>query len=213
MKKISGIYKITNSINGKIYIGSAQWIHRRWDRHRSDLNLQRHGSRHLQRSFNKHGMSVFIFEVIEECSVEDLLVREQYYLDLYKSFDPKIGYNISPTAGSNLGWKATDETRKRMSDSRKGIPKTAAQNEANRKSMIALNRTGLNNPASKIFYLTDPEGNQHEVKGGLKKFCTSKGIRYSSINEVGHGLRDEYRGWTAYKIVPNKKYKTKKASN
>lgn len=93
-----GIYKIENIIDGKIYIGSSKNIELRWHQHKYCLYKNKHHSILLQRAWNKYGKENFEFSVVEECSEEDLLIREQYYLDLYKSYDRNIGYNISITA-------------------------------------------------------------------------------------------------------------------
>ena len=68
MEKKSGIYKILNIINNKIYIGSAVNIDRRWSEHKSLLTNNKHHSKYLQNSFNKYGTENFLFEVVEKFS-------------------------------------------------------------------------------------------------------------------------------------------------
>ena len=113
---ISGIYKIINSINNKIYVGSSNNILGRLQRHFKELKNNTHYNKKIQRSFNKHYINNFCFEVIEY--VEDfskLIEREQYYIDTLK---PE--YNIRLSANSSLGMKASDETKKKISESRIG---------------------------------------------------------------------------------------------
>lgn len=102
----SGIYKITNSINGKFYIGSAKDIDYRWDEHKQYLNGGYHINPKLQNAWNFYGGDKFLFEIVEETSSEKtvLLEREQHYLDLFKPYMRDIGYNICPTAngGDNI---------------------------------------------------------------------------------------------------------------
>ena len=105
----SGIYQIENQINGKRYIGSAVNIRYRWVRHLNDLRRGEHHNRHLQRAFNKYGEATFVFKVLEETKLESLIGREQRYFD---TLNPE--YNISPTAGSSLGVRYTEETRAKM---------------------------------------------------------------------------------------------------
>lgn len=112
MKK-TGIYRITNIINEKFYVGSAVNIHRRWLEHKSFLNRNKHHSKYLQNSFNKYGIDNLNFEIIEECSKELLIEREQYWINLLDSYNN--GYNCSPTAGNTLGVKHSDETRLKRS--------------------------------------------------------------------------------------------------
>lgn len=93
MKNISGIYKITNNVNGKFYIGSSQNISRRWYDHKRELRIQKHHNKYLQRAWNKYGEENFSFEIVEECKVEELSDREQLYIEKYVNSD--FCYNIS----------------------------------------------------------------------------------------------------------------------
>lgn len=119
----SGIYKITNWINGKFYIGSAVHFKKRWSIHKSQLNNKKHDNRHLQAAWNKYGTNQFIFHIIEFVdNLELLLEREQYWITLTNCCDRMVGYNLSPTAGSQLGIKRSAETLIRMKLSKIGIP-------------------------------------------------------------------------------------------
>jgi len=101
MSIISGIYKIENKVNGKMYIGSSKNIENRWKQHKSLLRINKHHSQHLQYAWKKYGEECFKFEVIEDgVSQEDLFAREQYWMDKMQSYNPKRGYNISCVAGS-----------------------------------------------------------------------------------------------------------------
>ena len=83
----SGIYRIINSVNGNIYIGSSVDLIRRRKQHFIALLNNKHFNNHLQSAYNKYGECNFEFEVIEDIDFcedlqEKLLEREQYYLDL-----------------------------------------------------------------------------------------------------------------------------------
>lgn len=91
--KICGVYKITNLINGKLYVGSSNNIYKRWDQHKDKLSNKQHGNVHLQSAWNKYGGHNFKFEIIEECSPEMQFEREQFYLDTLHPFETN-GYNI-----------------------------------------------------------------------------------------------------------------------
>lgn len=118
-----GVYKITNTANGKIYIGSSKNIESRWACHLSDLRRQDHHSKHLQRAANKYGMSVFELEILQEVEEEDLIKTEQEYLDKLRPYDKNIGYNISDNAerisGEALRKCYTPEVREKLSNSLK----------------------------------------------------------------------------------------------
>lgn len=116
MKEIvSGIYKICNTANNKIYIGSAINIKSRWYKHTSDLDLGRHKNKHLQASWNKYGKQRFTFSIIELCEVNALINREQFYIDALK---PE--YNKRLIAGSQLGLRHTAAAKEKMSVWQKG---------------------------------------------------------------------------------------------
>lgn len=116
----SGIYKITNKINGRYYIGSSINIKNRWNEHKRTLKQNKHDNDFLQKSWNKHGEESFLFEIIEYVlDLNKLLEREQSYLDLI-TYDKKMSYNLCKTAGNMLGFKHSDETKKKMSNSRIG---------------------------------------------------------------------------------------------
>lgn len=90
------IYAITNTITNKIYIGSAVNFERRRKAHLYELKNNKHHSVSLQHSWNKHSPEDFVFSIIEE--INDRLVlleREQFWLDHFKSYNKKYGYNIS----------------------------------------------------------------------------------------------------------------------
>ncbi len=111
---ISGIYKITNFVNNKVYIGSAINIRSRWAYHIRCLKRGSHCNSYLQRSWNLHGEQNFTITFLEECSKKDLLCREQYWLDILNPFKER-GYNICRIAGSILGRKDSKETKLKKS--------------------------------------------------------------------------------------------------
>ena len=63
--KLPGIYAIRNTANGKLYVGSAISIARRWQVHRSNLKTGVHRCNPLQRAYAKHGVDAFFYEVLE----------------------------------------------------------------------------------------------------------------------------------------------------
>lgn len=120
----SGIYKITNITNNKIYIGSSVNIKQRFAFHLSGLKLNKHPSKHLQSAWNKYGEQAFVFEVIEYCEKEKLIEREQCWIDFTKCYDRKIGYNTRKIADSNVGIPCSDEVKIKISNFHKGKPKS-----------------------------------------------------------------------------------------
>jgi group I intron endonuclease len=115
---VKGVYRIRNTLNDKVYIGSAAYsVRRRWRDHRRDLRAGKHcqhGRCHLQHAWNKYGEECFVFELIEEAEPKLCVPGEQYWLDHYRAADDRYGYNESPTAGSILGFKLSEEAKKKM---------------------------------------------------------------------------------------------------
>ena len=102
---ISGIYTITNTLNGKQYIGSAVNFEGRWRLHRRLLRKTTHHSAHLQSAWNVYGEAAFVFAVVEEVpDLTQLIAREQHYLDQRFAARASHEYNMSPTAGSTRGY-------------------------------------------------------------------------------------------------------------
>lgn len=114
----SGIYKIVNLVNNKIYVGSAKNIKQRWGVHLNDFK-KGVNSQYLQRSWNKHGEDNFKFEVIEYCPLNALLEREQYWMDFYDVCNTDKGFNIALIAGSSSGVKRSAESIEKMRKSKK----------------------------------------------------------------------------------------------
>jgi len=113
--KIIGIYEIKNLINNKIYIGSSSNINKRKIAHFSYLRRNNHPNKHLQNSCNKYGIENFDFNILEICRMDNVIEKEQFYIDNYK---PE--YNKRLIAESNFGWKPSEEYIKEFSIKMKG---------------------------------------------------------------------------------------------
>lgn len=95
MNENCGIYIIMNLVNGKFYIGSSKQVKRRLYIHKNSLRKNKHHSYHLQQSWDKYGEENFIFEIVKNTTINDMLIEEQKWLDFHKTYDRDYGYNIS----------------------------------------------------------------------------------------------------------------------
>lgn len=130
LTKSSGVYAISNKVNGKTYVGSALSLRGRMLTHRSCLRRGTHDNTHLQRSWNRYGENSFRFDVLQTCSPDRLILCEQKWIDFLDSAVRKHGYNLCPTAGSLLGHRHSEETRALYRKQRKGTVPVAATRAA-----------------------------------------------------------------------------------
>lgn len=113
-----GIYKITNNINGKVYIGQSKNIERRFSEHKNRC-VKKSCKTILYLAYDKYGFDNFSFEIIEECTIENLDTFEKYYIAKYKSNIKKYGYNLT-SGGLGYNGKFTVEHKLNMSQAKLG---------------------------------------------------------------------------------------------
>lgn len=102
----TGVYKITNLINNKFYIGStSNSFYNRYHQHISDYKLDKKSIKILYRAFDKYGFENFEFTILHICEKEECIKYEQQYIDL------GTDYNCCPTAGSMLGYKHPEDSK------------------------------------------------------------------------------------------------------
>lgn len=102
---MTGIYKITNTINNKSYIGQSCNIQQRWLDEKKKAFEPNSTSYDLllSRALRHYGVSAFEFEVVEECAVEELDEKEQYYIHYFNTYMPD-GYNMTYGGGGVRGY-------------------------------------------------------------------------------------------------------------
>ena len=189
---IAGIYKIQDT-NGKVYIGSAVDVHRRWYEHRRALRLNKHNNVKLQHAYNKYGEKYFTFTVLEIISDKSkLLLQEQKYLNLlFHYYTSKQRYNILRVAGSGLGSKRNDETRSKMSLAQKGKTKKPHSEETKAK----ISAASKHRPSTaKTYYLISPNG-EVEAITNMRSFCKVRGYSFGNMYGVATGKRKSAYGW------------------
>ena len=113
-----GVYKITSPSN-KVYIGQSVHIERRFNEYKKQFKNCKQSR--LVKSFFKYGIDNHIFEIIAECSIEDLNNLERHYQDLYNAIDTN-GLNCRLTTSEDKSGIISKETRKKMSDKKRGKP-------------------------------------------------------------------------------------------
>lgn len=116
-----GVYKITNIVTGKYYIGSSKNVRARFYGHLSQLKNNKHHNKHLQSSFNTYGETVFVFEVLEyfyNLTISDLRAKEQEYFDAI--IDWAVCYNMDRFANCNSAPPPpTKETKQKIKEAKR----------------------------------------------------------------------------------------------
>lgn len=180
--RTSGIYKIQSKIKPeRIYVGSAVDIGRRCV-HLNHLQNNKHHSKKLQRHYNKYGEADLIFIIVELCSPEFLTVREQYYIDKLKPY-----YNCCFIAGSCLGVKRSEETKRKLSVAWK--KREPVSEETKRK--ISNGHKGIN---TWMKGRSPSEQTRKKISEANKgKIKTKESIEKFRKSRIGHSVSEETR--------------------
>ena len=82
MKKIIGIYKITNTVTGDFYIGSSKNVKRRWTVHKYSSTWKNYPNNPMYLDMQKYGVDKFEFEILEEVEADKLKETEQKFIEM-----------------------------------------------------------------------------------------------------------------------------------
>ena len=223
------IYKITNTVNNKSYVGYTENPSARWKGHRHNQ-----GSTLVFQAIKKYGVNKFKFKVIAEDNVDN----EQKYIEKYDTIAPN-GYNI--TIGGNLppnhkgktykdiygkNWKEQIEKR-RQTQLEKGGYGPMAHTEATKKKissklkgkgngmygkkhsvktlkLISAKRKGVHvgskNGNAKQFRLISPAGKTHIAHGDLRKKCQELGLSVATVRKSYELNRPMRSGWLVKRV-------------
>jgi group I intron endonuclease len=198
MEQIGGrfnmiIYKITNKINGKIYIGLTSNLNKRILCYRSFTKRKKDNGQKILQAMIKHGFKNFEFEILEKVQTKDeLRKKERQYINKFNSTNWKIGYNTDLG-----GFCPSDETLQKMSDSHIG---QIAWNKGKKwteeiKKKISLSKMGTitehNKKISKS--IVDQYGTIYKSRTEASKILK---IQSSNIRKVLNGERKHTGGYT-----------------
>lgn len=158
--RVAGIYKILNTANGKFYVGSSVNVESRIFKHLSFLRRNIHNNAHLQAAFTLYGEGAFEYVLLETCSLDELLTREQHYIDTLQP-----GYNICRVAGNTLGVLHGPDARVKMSVANLGNKRRLGKQhtDATKALIGALAAQRTHTPEIKAKIAAALKGNQYSV--------------------------------------------------
>jgi group I intron endonuclease len=184
------IYKITNEIDDKFYIGSTNNLIKRYYTHVNHIRTGKNSCVKLIRAVNKHGENNFKFEIVCECSTEEILRTEQEYIDNLKPH-----YNVAKIAGSNLGIKRTEEVKLKKSASQKENWKDEIYRTKHLENLSKNWKTGSNHKMAKLI-----EDQVIEIKKQLANNFLPKQVS-ENLKVSYHSVKDIHRGKTWKHII------------
>jgi group I intron endonuclease len=199
------IYKVTNIVNGKIYIGqTTQGLVVRETKHFS--GKVKH---YFSRALHKYGRDNFTWETIEYCdSKEELDEMEFHYIKQYNSNNREYGYNCTLGGEGQVGFKHTKESIEKMRIAQLGnknmlgkhhtdITKKILSEKASGSNHNRYGKYGKENPAAKKFVITTPKGTEFVVVG-LRYYCDdimNNVLKLSNMSACARGLRLHHKGY------------------
>jgi group I intron endonuclease len=168
LKKVTGIYKITNTINNKSYVGSSVDVYQRGCSYKHLIKRKKLHNKHLQSAVEKYGYDNFIFELLDKCeegtSVFDLHQLEQSYIN---KINPE--YNKRTVVDTNHLLSHSQETKDKISKSLKESFKNGSK---------VINRIQEHNIKVSLF---DLSGNHIKDFPGLAHCADYIGVKYQSV--------------------------------
>lgn len=174
------IYKITNIINNKIYIGQTiRSLNRRFTRHKSDAKRDTSCSNYFYRALRKHGSENFTIELIVEGDFNTILLNELeiHYIRLFNSNNYKIGYNSNEGGKGSRGYKMTDERKKQVSERFKGNKYSLGRKVSSetRKKLSEFQKTRIRSIEQYQKISKSLTGKKHSEETKLKMSLAKKG--------------------------------------
>lgn len=214
IKNKSGIYKILNLVNGKVYIGKTINFRKRYVAYKGAYKKQdkRKINEYFLNSIKKHKPENFIFSALEVCPIDLLADRELYWMLFYSSTETDKGYNLR--MDSSTGMVVHQSTREKISTRIKkeyaegirtseSISKFATElwKDSNLKDQM---RKQVSESRRSFFVQSDKANNVIAVWDGINQILNfHKDYKFQNIYAACNGNKNNYRGfiWKRYETL------------
>jgi len=196
------VYKATNNINGKCYVGvDKNWPHRK-AAHK--CAVKKGSTLVFHNAIRQYGWKNFSWEILEESGNHQLLLneREPFYInELNTHYLTGNGYNMTNGGDATMGWVPSEETKIKISEANKGrqawnkgkpSPWTSKRN----KEISGIPQQKL----KKEYLIISPKKEVFEIKG-LLEFCKENGLHAGNMCSVAKGRLKHYKGWKCEPIL------------
>ena len=197
------IYKVTNTVNGKVYIGQTiHELHKRQIKHFSKANEEK-PSMYFHKALKKYGKDSFTWDIIEQCSSKrELDDMEFHYIKQYDSF--KNGYNMTLGGEGTIGRVCKESTKLKISKTKTGVKFDAAMcakwsiaHKGRKKADAHVKAVATS--VSRYWEITYPNGDIITIRN-LEEFCRNNGLTSSGMAHVAYGRRSHHKGFKCRKI-------------
>lgn len=185
---IYSIYRITNNVNGKVYVG---WTSRdpliRFEEHQKTRKPKYQDRSVISYAIEKYGVDSFTFEIVyQSCDYDHSREIETHFITEYDSLLEGWGYNID---NGGMGHKRTASTIEKHRAAIKGR-KQSAEHIAKRRMLSE------NNPMSKTWIVTYPDGREESIIG-LTLWAKERGLDPSNLRNTYYGRSNSHKGYKA----------------
>lgn len=179
------VYKLTNKINGKVYVGITVNLKER-------LKGHRHADTPIGRALRKYGVQAFDYEVLTQGSRDYASLKEIEFISVYRSDDRELGYNLTAggenpphyqgSAHPNFGKPRAPETIAKIK-AKRALQVTSAATKAK----MSVSRSGERNPNGKFTTETIKQVKAAQGTTSAKALAAEIGVGISTIYDVWAG--------------------------